>query len=444
LSGGRRARVRGVLAAAAACAFLLAAAPSASADTFTVTNTADTGGTCPTPSACTLRQAINDAEGNGNEPTADLIQITATGNIDVTTFLPDITTSMTITGPGASSLHVRRPSSAVTNYAIFLVDPAANNTVTIEDLTITGGSAGSGGGIQKGGTGTLIVDSVVLSDNHAPGGSGGAIRYSQGFTSIRNSTLVDNDADFGGALLGDVGGDAELVNSTLHGNRATSFGGGVYSNGGIEILSSTIQGNTANSDDDTTGDGGGIYTGADGTDFSVANSLLTGNVVGFSSPVPEQCGSPVTSFGYNLSETDDSTAGCDGFVATGDFVNSNAALLGSLGGTGSTPTSALLTGNPAIDAGNPATPGSGAFPICPATDQRGLARGGGAGRCDIGAFEVNAGTGAGGGGTTTPPGTTAPIPGATGLRAKAIKKCKKKPKGKKRKKCIKRAKRLPV
>jgi Tol biopolymer transport system component len=40
--------------------------------------------------------------------------------------------------------------------------------------------------------------------------------------------------------------------------------------------------------------------------------------------------------------------------------------------------------------------------------------------------------------TTTPPAT------ATGLRAKALKKCKKKPKGPKRHKCIKKAKKLPV
>jgi len=41
-------------------------------------------------------------------------------------------------------------------------------------------------------------------------------------------------------------------------------------------------------------------------------------------------------------------------------------------------------------------------------------------------------------------GSGGPAPTATGLRAKALKKCKKKPKGKKRRKCLKRAKRLPV
>jgi hypothetical protein len=46
--------------------------------------------------------------------------------------------------------------------------------------------------------------------------------------------------------------------------------------------------------------------------------------------------------------------------------------------------------------------------------------------------------------TTTPTPTATPTATATGLRAKALKKCKKKPKGPKRHKCIKKAKKLPV
>jgi YD repeat-containing protein len=54
----------------------------------------------------------------------------------------------------------------------------------------------------------------------------------------------------------------------------------------------------------------------------------------------------------------------------------------------------LLFGSPAIDAGNPATPGSGGN-ACDASDQRNFARpadgnGDGSARCDIGAYEVGA------------------------------------------------------
>jgi hypothetical protein len=428
----------------------LLAAPS-SADTFTVTNGNDSG-------AGSLRQAINDAEGNGNEPTADLIQITFTGNINLDSAL-QISTAMTIDGPGASSLNIRRDPAVMPSskqFSLFGVLPDTGDTVTIRDLRISGARASgfSAGALSRSGLGTLVIDSVVFSDNeNPPNGSGGAIHYDQGFTSIRNSTFTGNKSDFGGAILGTenggVGGDAEIINSTITGNQATSFGGGVYVGGlgHVTILSSTIQDNTADSDDTGGGDGGGIYGGGGAGEFDIANTLLAGNTVGVSSSAANQCGSQITSFGYNLRETDDSGSACAGFTATGDTVDSDAALLGSLGSNGGpTPTMALLASNPAIDHGNPATPGSSDFPICPATDQRGFLRGGVAGRCDIGAFELNAtepASGGGGGGGPAPPPVTS---GPTGLRAAAKKKCKKKFRHNavKRKKCIKRAKRLPV
>ena len=54
---------------------------------------------------------------------------------------------------------------------------------------------------------------------------------------------------------------------------------------------------------------------------------------------------------------------------------------------GPTPTQPLKPGSPALDAGNPAAPGSPR--ACETTDQRGAARPAslGAGRCDVGAFE---------------------------------------------------------
>jgi hypothetical protein len=62
-----------------------------------------------------------------------------------------------------------------------------------------------------------------------------------------------------------------------------------------------------------------------------------------------------------------------------DMINGNA-LLGALADNGGpTLTHALLTGSPAIDAGNGAA--------CSTTDQRGITRPQGA-QCDIGSFEA--------------------------------------------------------
>ena len=169
---------------------------------------------------------------------------------------------------------------------------------------------------------------------------------------------------------------------------APGFGGAVFIQDGTDltILSSTIAQNTANDDENTSGNAGGIYNNL--STVAIANTILAGNTVGPGAPDDDgQCaGAAFTSSGFNLRSTDDT--GCTGFDQTTDLIDPDAATflvpLGDNGG--STPTIALQTGNPAIDAGNPATLGA-AFPACPTTDQRGFLRGGTAGVCDIGAFE---------------------------------------------------------
>jgi predicted outer membrane repeat protein len=446
---GRRLGRSGVVGALAACALLSIGAAQAAAATFTVTTGSDSG-------AGSLRQAITDAEANANEPVVDQIQITFTGNINLASTLPLIDTPMTISGTGASNVNVTRDSGASGPFTFFAVLPPSGDTVTIQDLRISGARAPgfAGGGVDMGGLGNLIIDSVVFSDNQSD--QGGGVFYTKGFTSIRNSTLTGNAASFGGAILaskfGTDVGTGEVVNSTITGNSATEFGGGIYiGQGEIQVESSTIVDNTADSDDSSPSvEGGGTYSAnLLATGFSVANTLYADNHDGTTTPVDSECGGDYTSFGYNLREANN-PGECTGFTATGDLVDADATMLGSLAANGGpTPTIALLAGNPAINAGNPTTPG-GAFPVCPATDQRRLLRVGVAGRCDIGAFELNAvsfPSGGGGGGTTTPPGVT-PTPPASVLSfdlAGAIKHCKKKfRKGPKRKKCIKRAKKHAV
>jgi predicted outer membrane repeat protein len=426
-----------------ACALALFCAVPASAATFTVTNGNDTGGG-------SLRDAITQAEGNANDPMVDLIQFNpSVTEVDLDSVLPSINHPLTIDGPGAGQLNVTRSSSASTQFRFFAVTPGTGTTITIGDMTISGAraTAFAGGALIMAGLGNLVIDRIAFDDNQAPGGSGGAILFQRGFTSIRNSTLSNNQADFGGAIVGsqfvpDIG-NGEIVNSTIAGNKATSFGGGVYTNvSQIQILSSTIVGNVANSDDSGAGGGGGTYKGGAGAVFAVANTLYAGNKVGTASPVDDQCGGAHTSSGYNLRET--SEAGCTGFIQTGDMVDASAAMLGSLGSNGGpTPTIPLTSGNFAIDHGNDALAIGSAFPACPATDQRGFLRGGTAGRCDIGAFEVGAMEPPPAGGGGAPPLAAS---GPTSQRAPAIRKCKRKfPKGPKRKKCIKKAKkRFPV
>jgi hypothetical protein len=229
-----------------------------------------------------------------------------------------------------------------------------NATVTINNSTISGNSAGnlggSGGGIWNV-SATLTINNSTLSGNSAPGefGAGGAVTQGDGSLTITNSTLSGNSASRkGGAILNTgFSSSATLTvhNSTLSGNSATS-GGGIYNDGYFNSTSAHIS-NTI------------LKTGASGE--NIVNSGV------------------VTSNGYNLSSDN-----AGGFLtATGDQVNADP-LLGPLRDNGGpTFTHALLSGSPAIDAGDPS------FTPPPNYDQRGT----GFprvfnGRVDIGAIEM--------------------------------------------------------
>ena len=93
------------------------------------------------------------------------------------------------------------------------------------------------------------------------------------------------------------------------------------------------------------------------------------------------CGNLVTSLGHNLEDAD--SCGLDALM--GDLISVDPMLSAMAANGGPTPTLALGTGSPAIDAAG--------SPVCPATDQRGSSRprdgdGIGAAVCDIGAFEA--------------------------------------------------------
>src|SRR6266513_308363 len=100
------------------------------ADTITVTNTNDSG-----PGS--LRQALADADDG------DTINFAVTGTIGLTSGELLVAKNITISGPGAESLAVNGNAKNT----VFHIVPG--ETVTISDLTITNGSAGSGGGIHN-------------------------------------------------------------------------------------------------------------------------------------------------------------------------------------------------------------------------------------------------------------------------------------------------------
>ncbi len=212
---------------------------------------------------------------------------------------------------------------------VFLVNSGV--TTTINNLTITKGYNGGGAGIENNGTLTLLNSTIV--DNHASSAEGGGIR-SWGTLTVANSTFYNNSASTYGGGIGN-GGPMTVTNTTFSANSAV-WGGGIVNWGTFTLTNTIIAGSPSGGDC--------AYWTAPS---SVASSLI-------------QDGSCSATLSSN-------------------------PLLGSLADNGGpTQTMALLSGSPALDAGNDAA--CAAAPVNN-LDQRGVTRPQGA-HCDIGSYEA--------------------------------------------------------
>jgi CSLREA domain-containing protein len=253
-------------------------------------------------------------------------------------------------------------------------------TAKLTNSTVSGNSAGArGGGIAGAGT---LTDSTVR--RNTAGAEGGGISAEAGSLTVLRSTVSDNDAtNNGGAIFYTSPGTLSITNSTVSGNESNGWGGALSTDEGTtNIKNATINRNVADADGNGVGDGGGLD--AFGGAVNLRNTILAGNFDATSPVHPDwHCDAGgVVSQGYNLLS---STAGCAVVPGTGDETAADPGLAFLANNGGKTLAHALLASSPAINTGNPATPGSGSA-ACPATDQRGVPRTLG-GRCDKGAYE---------------------------------------------------------
>lgn len=281
-----------VRSAEAAGALLFTPVPAGT--TLFVTNTNDSG-----PGS--LRAALVTANSDG---VGDTIVISATGTITLQSALPALgERGVTIEGPGASNLRVRRNGDpgrdSFPRYSIFTVN--AGVTVTIKDLTISHGWFANGGGINNAGTLTLIncvvsenmgdvsgagiyseLDSTLILTNTtvtfnrrgiaAETVGGGIANY--GAATISGSSISVNTARSGAGIYNDVEGTLTLNNSLVNSNLAIATGdasgGGILSAGNLTISSSTIQNNSSSL-------GGGLMIQQSSPVVSISNTTITGN-----------------------------------------------------------------------------------------------------------------------------------------------------------------------
>src|SRR5882724_8545494 len=260
---------------ALAGAFIVAAAQAAT--TFTVTSILDPGnGVCTAATVgdgCTLREAIAAANSVAGD---DTITFAAgvTGIIQLTAVLPDLTTNMSMTGPGASLLTVRR--SAGSSYRVFHV--TATGFATFSGMTISDGT----GGIINDNPAALTVTDCVISGNSTVGGLGGAIyNNSTGPVTVSNTTMSGNSAGRGGALFNNSTAPVTITNCTFSNNlsngSSTVGGGGIYNNstGTVNMTNSRLAQNRATASGANSASGGGIFSASGG--LNVANTTLSNN-----------------------------------------------------------------------------------------------------------------------------------------------------------------------
>jgi hypothetical protein len=198
-----------------------------------------------------------------------------------------IDNSLTIEGLGAEQLTIDAGGES----RVFTIDDGDDESaiaVTLEELTITGGTAEDGGGI-------LNREDLTLS----------------------NSTVSGNSANSGGGIYNSFGDSLTLMNSTVSGNSATgsySAGGGISNEGTATLTGSTVSGNSARL-------GGGI------SNYGTAN--LTGSTVSGNSALSVggmfNSGTATLSNSTISNSTADSSGGFGGFGTT-TIINSIVAI----------------------------------------------------------------------------------------------------------------------
>ena len=159
-----------------------------------------------------------------------------------------------------------------------------NGTLSVYDVTLTGGSATTGGAIVVDKDGTLNLYSGEISGNHVTNGKGGAIYIkSGGVVNIFGGTIKDNHvySGNGGAIYVEAGGTLNLYGGTITGNTASGFGGGIYVEAGGRV---NIQGAPVVTGNTASGKAGNVYVCAVSSNplLTISGELTDGAKLGVS------------------------------------------------------------------------------------------------------------------------------------------------------------------
>src|SRR5262249_1201085 len=157
-----------------------------------------------------LREALSRTNKNASADTISFAPgfFNTPREIVLGTNLLDISDDLTILGPGANLLTVK--GSASTRFYISGVD---DPDVTIRGLTISGEGAAQTVGISN--YENLTVLNCVLRDHTVPANSGGGGIFNNGNLTVIGSTISGNTAGDGGGIYSLGSGALIVLNSTI-------------------------------------------------------------------------------------------------------------------------------------------------------------------------------------------------------------------------------------
>ncbi len=185
--------------------------PAAHAATYTVTNTGDSGGG-------SLRSAIADANASATDDSI-VFASGVSGTISLSSGQLAITDEFSIEGPGAGALTVSGSGSG----RVFSFAGGTTEDLSISGMTITGGAAANGAGLDLSGRVVTLSD-VAVTGNEATANGGGA-RIDAFGIDVSDATFSANSA---GAGFGGIEADGQFIgvaDSTFTGNEAAYVGG---------------------------------------------------------------------------------------------------------------------------------------------------------------------------------------------------------------------------
>ena len=327
----------------------------------TVTSLADSG-------AGSLRAAIEAANASAGADTIYFAPAMAGAYLELSSDLPTITDSITLVGTSGFVL------SGGQNGRPLTID-ADGSTVVISDLTITGGSATTGGGILVT-NGSVELNRCVIRGCSATG-DGGGIAVSGGLLFLNDCQITACAAGGDGGGIVQTGGIFNANRVTFDNNTADGRGGGIYSNRGssgrMDLRNGTFSRNSAST-------GGGIFSVGSFDSSSVRFCTLVMNEAsdsggGFSGDIDVA----FSIISLNTAPVDPDFANPDPQERNKNFIGGDPVIGPLRDNGGFVPTHALLSSSPVRDIIDGFAPGTDAR-LAPRRNLQSV-------RLDYGAFE---------------------------------------------------------